>query len=185
MQLPIQVTIRDIPQSTAIESHILKKASKLDKYYDRIQSCRVIIDLPQKHKHQGKLFRVRIDLTVPGKELVVNHKLDEDVYVAIRDAFHAVIRQLEHYAQRRRGTVKTHELPLHGVVKRIYLDDGYGFIRGVDGTEYYFGHSNVAFPGFDRLHIGDGVQFLAEPTSEGCQARRVTREKRNHFEKVA
>lgn len=181
MQLPIQVTIRDIPSSSALENHVLKKANKLNKFYDRINSCRIIIDVPQKHKHQGKLFRVRIDLTVPGRELVVNHKIDEDVYVAIRDAFQALIRQLEHYAEKRRGTVKTHEQTIRGVVKRIFHDDGYGFIHGTDGNEYYFGHANVANPSFDQLQIDDAVEFLGVPSSEGQQAHRITREKRNHF----
>src|SRR3989338_5790092 len=104
--LPIQITIRDIPNSQAIEDRVHQKAEKLTKFYQHINSCRVVIDVPQKHKHQGKLFSVRIDLTVPGKELVVSHKLNEDLYVAIRDAFHALERQLETYARKRRGDVK-------------------------------------------------------------------------------
>lgn len=106
---PVQITIRDLPSSPAIESHIRKKADKLTQFYDHINSCRIVITLPQKHKRQGKLYCVRIDLTVPGKELAVTHKLDEDIYVAIRDAFQALTRQLEQYARKRRGDVKRHE----------------------------------------------------------------------------
>ncbi|HEX4046172.1 MAG TPA: ribosome-associated translation inhibitor RaiA [Gammaproteobacteria bacterium] len=106
--LPVQVTIRDIPTSSALETRVREKAEKLNRFYRRINSCRVVIDVPQKHKRQGKLFNVRIDITIPGKELVVTHKLDQDVYVAVRDAFKAVERQLEEHAHRQHGWVKTH-----------------------------------------------------------------------------
>jgi ribosomal subunit interface protein len=108
MQNPVQVTFRDMPRSDAVEARILEKAEKLNRYYDRIMNCRVVIEMPQRHKHQGKLHSVRIDLTVPGAELVANHAQDEDVYVAIRGAFDAMTRQLEDYAQRQRGHVKNH-----------------------------------------------------------------------------
>jgi ribosomal subunit interface protein len=107
--LPVKITIRDIPNSQILENHIREKFQKLQHFFQRIQSCKVVVEVPQKHKHQGKLFGVRIDLVVPGKELVVNHKKDEDVYIAIREAFHAILRQLEKYAERRRGDVKMHE----------------------------------------------------------------------------
>jgi ribosomal subunit interface protein len=107
--LPIQITIRDIPSSQALEEHIRKKAEKLRQHYQQIQSCRIVVELPQKHKHQGKLFSVHIDLVVPGKELVVNRKENEDVYIAVGKAFDALKRQIGDYAQRRRGDVKGHE----------------------------------------------------------------------------
>jgi len=36
------------------------------------------------------------------------HAAHEDLYVAIRDAFNAAARKLQDYAQRQRGTVKSH-----------------------------------------------------------------------------
>jgi ribosomal subunit interface protein len=108
MQIPLQITLRDMPSSAAVEDRIREKAEKLHRYYDRIMGCRVVVEMPQRHKHQGKLHSVRIDLTVPGAELVANHALHEDVYVALRDAFDAITRQLEDYARRQRGEVKAH-----------------------------------------------------------------------------
>ncbi|HSW69887.1 MAG TPA: ribosome-associated translation inhibitor RaiA [Gammaproteobacteria bacterium] len=173
--LPVQITVRDMPSSPALEDHLRKKAHKLDQYYDRINSCKIVIHIPQKHKHQGKLFSVNIDLSVPGKELIVNRKLDEDVYIAIRDAFHAVQRQLESYACKRRGDVKLHELLMHGFIKKIFFDSGYGFIQGAEGSEYYFSPTNVSYPGFEQLQLGDIVQFVGVPQSEGMQAHRITK----------
>lgn len=107
--LSVQVTMKDMPSSPALENHIKLKAQKLQLFTDKITSCKVIVEVPQKHKRQGKIFGVHIDLVVPGKELVVSHKQSEDVYIAIRDAFNALERQLEKYVEKRSGHVKHHE----------------------------------------------------------------------------
>ncbi len=107
--MQVQVTLKDMPQSEAVESRIREKAQKLKRFSDRIMTCRVVVETPQRHKHQGKLYSAHIDLTVPGAELVANRAQDEDVYVAIRNAFAAITRQLEDFARRRRGEVKNHQ----------------------------------------------------------------------------
>ncbi|MCG6933328.1 MAG: HPF/RaiA family ribosome-associated protein, partial [Gallionella sp.] len=82
MQLPLQITIRDIEHSDALEAHIRDKADKLDEFFSHIMSCRVVVEMPHKHHQQGKNFTVRIDIGVPGSEIVVNRDHAEDVYVA-------------------------------------------------------------------------------------------------------
>lgn len=109
MQIPLQITIRDMEHSDALETHIRDKANKLEEFFDRIMSCRVVVEMPHKHHHQGKQFNVRIDIGVPGSEIVVNRDHAEDVYVALRDAFDAAKRQLEDYARKIRGNVKMHQ----------------------------------------------------------------------------
>ena len=109
MQIPPQITIRDMEHSDALETHIRDKVNKLDEFFDRIMSCRVVVEMPHKHHHQGKHFNVRLDIGVPGSELVVNRDHAEDVYIALRDAFDAAKRQLEDYARKMRGDVKTHQ----------------------------------------------------------------------------
>ena len=109
MQIPMQITIRDFENSEALEAHIREKAKKLDEFFNHIMSCRVVVEMPHKHHHQGKQFNVRIDIGVPGNEIVVNRDHSEDVYIALRDAFDAAKRQLEDYARKVRGDVKTHE----------------------------------------------------------------------------
>lgn len=69
MQLPLQVTFRHMETSEALLADIEKTAEKLDHFSDHIISCRVVIELPHQHHHQGKLFHVSIDLTVPGGEV--------------------------------------------------------------------------------------------------------------------
>ncbi|MDX1902168.1 MAG: ribosome-associated translation inhibitor RaiA [Gammaproteobacteria bacterium] len=102
--LPIQITIKDMENSKALESHIEKKALRLSKFHRKIQRCHVVIHIPQKHKQHGKLYSVHIDITIPGKELTVNRQIDEDVYIAIRDAFIAAERQLEAHIRKLRSS---------------------------------------------------------------------------------
>ena len=109
MQIPLQITIRDVEHSAALETHIREKAKKLDEFFNHIMSCRVVVEVPHKHHHQGKQFNVRIDIGVAGGEIAVNREQAEDVYVALRDAFDAAKRQLEDYARKLRGDVKKHE----------------------------------------------------------------------------
>lgn len=179
--LPVQITIRNIPASPALETHIRKKTEKLKQYFDRISSCRVVIELPKKHLHQGKLYNVRIDVTVPGKELAATRKCDADVYVAIRDAFDAIERQLEEHGRRRHGRVKTHDDVMHGHVIRLIPQEGYGFIEGIDGNEYYFSMTNVSYPHFEQLSIGDAVEYISQTQNDGRQAHRVIKERHNHI----
>ncbi|MBK8016080.1 MAG: ribosome-associated translation inhibitor RaiA [Betaproteobacteria bacterium] len=108
MQTPLQITFRDVPHSDAMETHIREKAAKLESLFSPIMACHVKVELPHKHKHQGKHFCVSLDVRVPGAELVVNHHRHEDAYIALRDAFDAAKRQLEDHHRRVRGGVKHH-----------------------------------------------------------------------------
>ena len=116
VRVPLNITCRGIESSAALEDAVRKRADKLERFCDDITHCRVVVEKPHKHHHHGNLYHVRIDVTVPGKELVVRrapeaHHAHEDVYVAIRDAFDAMRRQLEDYVRIRRGQVKRHSPP--------------------------------------------------------------------------
>jgi ribosomal subunit interface protein len=108
MQIPLQITLRGVDHSAALEDHIRDKAKKLDGFFNHIMSCRVVVEVPHKHHRQGKHFNVRIDIGVAGGEIAVNRDDAEDIHVALRDAFDAAKRQLEDYARKLRGDVKTH-----------------------------------------------------------------------------
>ena len=186
MEVPLQISFRDMDPSPAIEARIREKAAKLEHYSERIVSCRVVVEARHRHQRKGKLYNVRIDLRAPREELLVGHagRLDhahEDVYVAIRDAFDAVTRQLEDHARRFRGDVKTHAVPDHGRVVRLFPD--YGFIATADGSEVYFHANSVADAAFDRLEIGTEVRLvIAEGESaQGPQASTVVPIGKHHL----
>lgn len=174
MQTPLQITFRDMDYSPAIEDRIRAKGEKLERFHDTILGCHVVIESPQRHKHQGKLYNVRIDLTVPGAELVANRAQHEDVYVAIREAFDAAYRQLDEYAHRQRREVKVHNVARHGRISALFPAQGYGFLETPDRREIYFHRNAVVEPGFDRLEIGTEVIFVDEEGEQGPQARMVT-----------
>lgn len=174
MQVPLQITVRDMPHSPALEEQIRDRAAKLEEFHDRITSCRVTVEQASQHQHKGRHFRVSVDVRVPGREIVANRDHHEDVYVALRDAFDAVKRQLEETARLQRGEVKVHQVPQHGEVARLSIADGVGFIRTADGRELYFSRENVVHPPFDQLEIGAQVQFIEDTAAEGPQAKRVS-----------
>ncbi|HYA66086.1 MAG TPA: HPF/RaiA family ribosome-associated protein [Burkholderiaceae bacterium] len=111
MKIPLTITVRGLEHSDALEAAIREHAQKLEQFHSNVTSCRVGVEELGKHRHQGRQFRVRLDLRVPGKEIVVSHDHDEDVYVALRDAFDAAKRQLEDAVREHRGDVKTHQTP--------------------------------------------------------------------------
>ena len=174
MKTPLQITFRDIEQSDALEAHIREKADKLETFFEPIMSCRVVVEMPHQHKQQGKFFNVRIDIGVPGKEIVVNRDKHEDVYVALRDGFDAAKRQLDDYSRRLRGDTKTHPQEHTGLVARLIPEEGYGFIRRADGDELYFNSDNLVNIHFDQLQEGVEVKFIEEMAAEGPQAKRVS-----------
>jgi len=109
----MQITWRDVDKSDALEADIRAKARKLDQFYDHIVSCRVLVEASHRHHRKGNLYRLRIEIEVPGDEIVVTRDpgddhAHEDVYVAVRDAFDAARRQLQDYARVRRHDVKRH-----------------------------------------------------------------------------
>lgn len=178
MQIPLQVSFRDMEPSQAVETKIRERAVKLERYYDRIMSCRVVVEAPHRRHHHGKLYHVRVDLTVPNGELVVSREPEErhsheDVYVAIRDAFDAAQRRLADYARRQRGDIKVHGEPVVSRVSKLFPEEGYGFIETTDGREVYFHRHSVLNGSFARMEVGDEVQFAEEQGEKGPQASTV------------
>jgi ribosomal subunit interface protein len=108
MQVPLQITLRNLPASPALTERIRAKVEKLEAMGRRIVSCSVTVDARHRHQHQGREFTVRVDLRVPGHEIVVTRDHHEDVYVALRDAFDIAVRETEEQTRIVRGEVKRH-----------------------------------------------------------------------------
>lgn len=178
MQLPLQITFRNFERSNAVENKVKERAEDLDRCYNRITSCRVIIEALHKHHHRGNQFHVRVDLTVPEGELVANREPDAhhaytDVYVAVRDAFDAAHRQLAEHAWRERGDVKTHAVPPHGRVSGLNQASNYGTIETSDGRQVYFHRNSLVDADFDKLSVGAELRFHETAGDHGPQASTV------------
>lgn len=178
MKLPLQITFHNMPHDDAIESAIRAHGEWLDQYYDRIMSCRVVVDCPHRHHKEGNFYNVRIDLKVPGAELVVKREPTEhtdyrDLDITIRDAFDEVRRQLEDHARQLRGQLKAHGPMPHARVGRLFRDAGYGFFETPEGREIYFHRNSVLAAPFESLEAGTEVCFVEELGDKGPQASTV------------
>jgi len=178
MKLPVQIAFHNMPHDAEIESAIRANAEWLDSYYDRIMSCRVVVDCPHLHHKEGNLYQIRIDLKVPGGELAVKrepsqHTDYKDLDIMIRDAFDEVRRQLEDHVRRQRGEVKAHESLPHARVVRVFPETGYGFLETPDGREVYFHKNSVLEANFEDLKVGTEVRFVEELGDKGPQASTV------------
>jgi ribosomal subunit interface protein len=185
MQLPLEITFRNMEPSEFLEAKVRERAEKLDRFASHIMSCRVVVEAPHKHHNKGNLYHVRIDITVPGKEIVVSREPDqrhahEDAYVAVRDAFDAARRQLEDYVAHRRGNVKVHEASPHGYITRLFPAEDYGTIETPDGREIYFHRNSVVGTDFDALTEGMSVHYHEEMGENGPQASTVHIEGKHH-----
>ncbi|HSO34676.1 MAG TPA: HPF/RaiA family ribosome-associated protein [Labilithrix sp.] len=107
MQNALQITFRGFPPTESIESYVRTRAAKLGRFSDRITGCRVTIESPHNHKRHGRHHSVRIDVVVPGNELVVTRdpaerKIHEDLYASIGCAFDDAERLLTDHVRTQR-----------------------------------------------------------------------------------
>jgi cold shock CspA family protein/ribosome-associated translation inhibitor RaiA len=174
MQRPLKITSRDFTLSEAVEDEIRQKAAALCSYYERLSGCEVTVRAPAiKHHRKGGPFQVDIRLTVPGRELTVDHQGEAELQQAIREAFNAARRQLEDYTREQRGSVKAHEPIALGHVTALDREAGYGFLETPDGREIYFHCNSVLDRAFDKLEVGAQVRFAEEEGERGPQASTV------------
>ncbi|MEI8227144.1 MAG: HPF/RaiA family ribosome-associated protein [Planctomycetota bacterium] len=178
MQTQPQVSFDDIPIDEAVRDAVLRHIDELESTYHRITGCHVVVAQPHRHHRAGRLYSVRIDLIVPGAKIVVNrnHPLDhahEDVFVALRDSFNAVRRQLEDHVRHLRGAEKPHTPRAMGRVTQIFPLQGYGFLETPDGREIYFHQHALSQNDFRMVDVGSTVRFSVEEGDEGPQAAHV------------
>lgn len=137
MVRPVHVTFRNMRPHAALEEIVRARAAWLETFHPDIVGCRVLIETPHRHREHGQHVHIRVDLALPGEDVVVNHEptlhaglrdveerghhKGDDVRAfhkyaeaAVRAAFSVARRRLQDVARRQRGDVKTHirrELP--------------------------------------------------------------------------
>lgn len=178
MQIAPEISFRGLEPGRRLREQLDDEIAALERFCDDIVGCRVMVEVPHQRHESGNLHHVRIDVTVPGEELVVSrdppeHQAHEELGTTVVDAFAAMRRQLEDYTRRRRGQVKRHEEQPRGKVTKLFPPLDYGFLETPDGTEVYFHRNSVVDGDFDDLDIGDEVRFAREQGVEGPQASTV------------
>jgi cold shock CspA family protein/ribosome-associated translation inhibitor RaiA len=176
VRLPVQVTAQGVELTESEHVTIRSAVGKLEQFFDRLVGCRVSVSVPNRFTQAEPItYNVRIDLTVPGDELVIKRQPQVKLLDAIQDAFRVAGRRLQDYAARLPGTAasKPRAVPHRARVARLMPWEGYGFLEAEDGHEIYFHRNSVLNGGFDRLEVGDPVRFSEEEGDKGPQASTV------------
>lgn len=106
METPLQITWRGLGRSAAIETALQEATDKMEKVYGRIVSCRIVVEQLDRHKRHGRQFSVHLDVRVPGTEIAIVREHDEDVYIALRNAFADARRKLAERRKARKARTK-------------------------------------------------------------------------------
>ena len=180
MQVPLELTFRGVEKTPALVRLINERVDKLEQICSNLISCHIAVEQPQKHQTSGDPYRVRIDMRLPpGHELVVKSQTGEGemhrpLETALRDTFDSAERRLRKQVEQMQGDVKTHpDNQVQAVVDKIFPEEGYGFLRTLNGREVYFHRNSVLHDDFERLVVGTGVRLVEEPGEEGPQASTV------------
>lgn len=181
IQIASKINFRGMEPSPAVEHIIRERIERLSTFHERIIACNVVVEAPHKHGRKGKLYHVRVDLTVPGREISVGNEPEqnhahEDVKVAIRDSFDAAQRQLEDAVrQMAPHRVGTPPLKLTGTVARLIPEDTFGFIATPDGREFFFRKESLTSKDqWAKLEVGTEVRFTEHEGDKGPYASAVT-----------
>ena len=172
--IPYKIICRDFNLSPSIEDSVQEHLEKVERLWDRILQCEVVIALPHQRHQRGKIYHVRLEFRVPGKDIIVNREPERndahaDFFVALKDAFRAAERLIKTQKRKTRGEVKEHYGPPHARVVRLFLDDDYGFVQSPEGIDVYFHRNSVLNGDFDKLIIGTEVRFEQEMGANGPQ----------------
>jgi cold shock CspA family protein len=181
VQTPLQISVRNVEDSNAARTLVQKCVEKLEVFYGRITSCRVMIEVPQRFPAGTPIaHNVRVDIRVPGEEIVIRRQAHPELHTAIQEAFDAAGRRLQDYARRVRGDVKQDTRMSRGTVTQLFPLEGYGFLQTDDGREVYFHRHSVLDEAFERLEVGSVVRFVEEAGDKGPQASTVALAGRSH-----
>jgi cold shock CspA family protein/ribosome-associated translation inhibitor RaiA len=179
MQTAPELIFHDVNRSAWVENYILERVQRLDKFAEGITSCRVSLTQEQASHHKGNRYSLLVEVRTPpnhdlaAKKAKIVRDMQTQLPALINLAFGAIERQLKKTAQLRRGEVKHQEVNFHGIVEKLF-DEGYGFLRAVDGDrEVYFHRNSVLHGDFERLAIGTEVRFTPQDGDDGPQASSV------------
>ncbi|TVR52135.1 MAG: HPF/RaiA family ribosome-associated protein [Gemmatimonadales bacterium] len=183
MQVPPEIAFRGLEPTDSLKVLILEGIEKLEKVYPNLISCRTVVTDDTPSRHSGHTYRVRLEVGIPKHNVIVDKRDPEsiehkDVTQAIREAFSIARKRLLEIKERQSGDVKTHDLPPHGRITRLLIDDTgvrYGFLESREGRQVYFHEEALVDLDYDDLEVGDEVRYAAAEGDEGPQASTLAR----------
>jgi len=173
-RIPLQIIFRGIDHSSAIEAAIRQQASRLERFRERVTRFQVTVDMPQRHRHAGNHYGIRIEIKTPSGEVFVTRDPElaqKDFQAVLRAAFEAAIGHLENDQQRHPAGSNQDEPLLRGRVTQLFVNAGCGFVETAGGEELYFNTASVDEADRLRLIIGSPVSFTIVPEEGDLGAR--------------
>jgi cold shock CspA family protein len=171
------IVFENMEPSDLVRGRIERELERLERFFGRVTSCRVVIRAPVAGRAKGGLFSVRIHLELPGQRSVMVSRLPSerkalvDPNVAIHEAFRTARRQLQDQARLLRGDVKAHAEEGVGTVTGFYPEDGYGLITTESGDEIHFDRSSMPPGEFEALEKGAEISYEAHEGDFRVHAR--------------
>ena len=185
VQVPIEIAFHNIDSIPWAEEEIRARIAKLEHIFDRLVACRVRVDQRANNSSRNIPPVVRIEMGVPGKDLVVSHEPDylqhkfqsPDLHNAINEAFRIAEDQLSEYKRQLqdRGTEAFHAVETQALGQVADIDPGgdFGFILTNTGGMLYFHRNSVLTGDFTALRRGDAVHYIEEMGDTGPTASKV------------
>jgi ribosomal subunit interface protein len=177
MKVPPEITYRGVDKTAALETLINEKIAKLERVCDHISSCHIAIEKNQERPRGRSPYRVRLDITVPpSHEVVAESNMGDRTQYAeldtvIRDAFDKAWRQLRDLSRQQqqydKGQLNNGAQQVTALVTKLFPEQGYGFLKTLDGEDIHFNRDSVLHDDFDRVEIGTGVRFEAIQDDQG------------------
>jgi ribosomal subunit interface protein len=179
MQIPAEITWHNMEHVPHAQKRVNDRVKRLEKLFDRITRCHVVVEAPHQRQRQGNQYEVRVDVTAPGGELSVNRNPGDryahtDLLVAIRDAFDAMEHQLRRWKDQHTGRPEATAAPFQGRIDKIDPDAGSGQIATTDGRLVYFHRNSVVGGKFDALAEGDTVELVVDRGQDAVGAHAST-----------
>ena len=180
MQIEPIISYQNLDHSPVVEDLVRERIEALEKRYDRITGCEVTMDAPQKRKRHGRVFRVRLNLRLPGQDLSVSREVaqgsaQDDLILAVNRAFSAAEKAVKKRKKVMGGVEVKHHAPvLHGKIAELEPELGHGWIRGDDGKMVYFQRDSLTSNDWDQLKTGTRLRFREMEGDKGPYATAVT-----------
>jgi ribosome-associated translation inhibitor RaiA/cold shock CspA family protein len=168
--MELQIEGRQIAVTDEWAADVTARANGL-KPSARIVHLRVTL-ARRDHRKDDDRQEVVIVAQIPG-HIITARKTNSTFAEAIRQAFEAFETELDRIQEKRAShEVRVTAPPEHGVVSKLFPEEGYGFILLDNGTEVYFHRHAVHDLEFEKMD-GLEVSLNVEPGEKGPQATTV------------
>jgi len=173
--LDLKIDSRNVQMTPRWKTEIEKRVAALGTDMMRPTHVRVMLTKNPHHKKGDDNTEALVVLSLPRKHTITARKEAKTFEEAIRAAFSAAETEMRKL-QEKRSSIEDREpdLPLHGVISKLFQEKGYGFILQDGGGEVYFHRNVLNGVGFEKLEDGTEVAFDIKSSEKGLQATKVS-----------